>query len=969
MLSGILLLVPLYAYADSHPNLIVSAEKPEFGNHFSGSMIVEVIVSDPGISDTSVGKGEPDVTINGNNLRMVQATDGRWYGYFANVDKAKTADQIAFDGGVSGVGLDFGVFCSKDTTSLGPTFTETSGIAVPRSMTGATNGNSAFATCTGIPSGANFNSVVRSPKSINTNPSILSGQIGLDANAWPLVQLFSFSSNVVIRYNGVGTQSVTLVYDDMPNVSLILDKKNYPPSAHVFATINDMQLNQDPTSRDSWTFNIDPQTVFYEAFTESGTSSASGGTGLVNLIPKLSSLGFEKNGKLTMNLGQVAQLVQNGFQQSTASDGTTTYSKIVTFVETEPNTGIFENADDNSQSNIRILSSAPRGQSATIEYNLKSYSIVSGLNTASISLGTVPILSGQRIPLTVVDSDQNINPASKDKLDVFRSSALVPSLTIGSPATLENGGSVKFYVSSTDSLSGGTSIPSTVPDRNSDRLVLDTTSVSAISFEKISLNLGVPADDLKTLLINTSNPSNSGTNWINYDLRSIQNQLGINDFSDTRISLFFGLTDSSPVTLLSAGRLTGAQGFIQNDTAATLISSKSGQAFLIIDFDASNNSSPPGAISSETDTQPIVFDLFSFGEKNGNSINNAIYRFELKETGLNTDTFTGTLEYVIANQLNQFDSNTIKSLSTISDNVKFFVNQRLINEKGINIAYSDTAKVGLTVSASVKTDINTHSGAVSLNSKTYRFGQPVAVRLNDPDLNIKHDTIDIYSVINNPASANVDTVGSSSGGAMLEVLIKDIRYKRCTINGVETGGLASTGFSLVETGPDTGIFEGTFKMPSQICNRDGTELISSAGGVIDLKYTDFRDASGQQNIFRLSNQPIKQDSTQTSKLQNPTLNSKTFTVPSYGQKTQVVLSGKISNYKPGTTIKFTLVGPDGNQSILNAFATKQGNYKTIITLKSNSPLGKYTVDVNYLKSDIGKASFDVIGQKTKTIKK
>lgn len=932
-------------------------------------MIVEVIVSDPSISDTSVGKGEPDVTINGNNLRMVQATDGRWYGYFANVDKAKTADQIALDGGVSGVGLDFGVFCSQDTTSLGPTFSETSGIAIPRSITGATNGNSAFATCAGTPSGANLNNVVRSPKSINTNSNILSGQIGLDANAWPLVQLFSFSSSVVIQYNGVGTQSVTLVYDDMPNVLLNLDKKNYPPRAHVFATINDMQLNQDPTSRDSWTFNIDPQTVFYRAFTESGASSANGGTGLVNLIPKLSSLGFEKNGKLAMSLGVIAELKQNDFQQSTASDGTITYSNIVTFVETQPNSGIFENADHNSQSSIRVLSSAPRGQAATIEYNSKSYSIVSGLSTATISLGTTPILSGQRIPLTVVDSDQNTNQASKDKLDVFRSSALIPSLTIGSPTTLENAGSVKFYTSSTDSLSAGTSIPSTVPDRNSDRLALDTTSVAPLSFEKISVNLGITADSLKTLLIDTSDSSNSGTNWINYDLRSIQNQLGITDFSDTRISIFFGLSDSSPVTLLSAGRLTGAQGFIQNDTAATQISSKSGQAFLVIDFDASNNSSPPGAISSETDTQPIVFDLFSFGEKNGNQVNNAIYRFELKETGSNTDTFTGTLEYVIANQLNQFDSNTIKALSTISDNVKFFVNQRLINEKGINIAYSDTAKVGLTVSTSVKTDISTHSGKVSLNSKTFRFGQPVTVRLIDPDLNIKHDTIDIYLVINDPASSNVDTVGSSSGGAMLEVLIKNIRYKRCTINSVETGGLASTGFSLVETGPDTGVFEGTFKMPSQICNRDGTELISSAGGIIDLKYTDFRDAFGQQNTFRLSKQVFKQDLTQISKLQNPTLNSKTFTVPSYGQKSEVVMSGKIFNYKPGTKIKFTLVGPDGKQSTLDVFATKQGNYKTIITLKHDSLPGKYNVSVKYLKSDVGKASFDVIGPKTKTIKK
>ena len=79
------------------------------------------------------------------------------------------------------------------------------------------------------------------------------------------------------------------------------------------------------------------------------------------------------------------------------------------------------------------------------------------------------------------------------------------------------------------------------------------------------------------------------------------------------------------------------------------------------------------------------------------------------------------------------------------------------------------------------------------------------------------------------------------GDILLEVLIKDVRYKRCTINGVVHGGLGATGFTLVETGPDTGIFEGVFKMPSQICNKSGTELISPAGGSIDAKYFDSRD--------------------------------------------------------------------------------------------------------------------------------
>ena len=73
-------------------------------------------------------------------------------------------------------------------------------------------------------------------------------------------------------------------------------------------------------------------------------------------------------------------------------------------------------------------------------------------------------------------------------------------------------------------------------------------------------------------------------------------------------------------------------------------------------------------------------------EKNNQDITNGIYRFELQESSSSSGIFTGTMEYTIANQLNQFDANTIKSLRPISDDVKFFVNQRLIDENGIIVA-------------------------------------------------------------------------------------------------------------------------------------------------------------------------------------------------------------------------------------------------------------------------------------------
>ncbi|NIS96031.1 MAG: peptidase, partial [Nitrosopumilaceae archaeon] len=333
------MVIPIYdAYADN-PNLFVSAENSKFDNHFAGSMVVEVVIRDSNISDTDEGKGEPDVTLNGKNLRMVQATDGNWYAYFANVDKAKIADSTV---GKAKEGLDFGVFCDRDTTILGIDISDTDGVAIPGpsdDLVGFKNGDVSFSSCTGTIDNSvdNQNNVVRKAKFINEN-SPLPGQIGLKPKAWPLIQLYSFD-DVTIQYNpGGGVQQVNLEYDDIPNISLEIDRDNYPQNSEVFLTINDVQLNQDPTDEDSWTFNVgSPTSIFYQAYDNNGRDSANGDKGLVDLGPDLSSLGFKDNGILSLDLGNIVELTTNSEQPDTSvDDGTTSFSQIVTLVEEGP---------------------------------------------------------------------------------------------------------------------------------------------------------------------------------------------------------------------------------------------------------------------------------------------------------------------------------------------------------------------------------------------------------------------------------------------------------------------------------------------------------------------------------------------------------------------------------------------------------------------------------------------------------
>ena len=945
----------IQAEAASNPNLFVSAENSQFNNHFSGSMVIEVVIRDNDIRDTDEGIGEPDVTINGKLLRMVQATDGNWYAYFANIDRATAADSTV---GLIGKGLDFGSICSTadGATTIGIDLSDADGVAYP------------YDSCNGLPNDSN--NVVRKAKTPSNFPNPGQGQIGINDDTWPFIQLFSFSNDVTIQYNPAGeAQRVNLEYDDIPNILLVHDRELYPRNSEVFVNINDLQLNQDPTDEDSWTFNVVPNpATFYQAFDNNGQESASGTAGLVNLIPHLSSLGFEDNGEFSMFLGSVIQLQPNDNQndQITVTDGgSSSFNQIVTFVEKGPNSGIFESFDHNDQSTIGIASDAPRGETGTITYNQESVSILTGFTTASLSLepelkivsDSQSLSPGTEYSLILVDPDQNSNSGAQEDLDVFRDSSLIPTLEIGNPITLEKSSNVVFYPNS-NNFASGESVFSSVPDKNSARLFLDTKTnpLSGSNFKQISLNLGITASNLKSILID-NNSGNLGTNWLNYDFRSLENDFGINNFSDTRIDLHFGSFPSSPITLVNPGEMISSQGFIQlDDNIVENIFNESGSAFLVINFGTSSMN-----ISNESNLQPIIFDLFSFGlDSSLNGINNSVYRFELEETSDNSSTFEGTLEYAITNQLNILDPNFIKTISTIDDDVKFLITDRSIDEEGAFISYSDLDNVGLSTTISTKSDIVTHSGVVSTGSSSYRFGQSVVIILNDPDLNLKSEKIDVYHVINDPFSPNVDTIGSN-GVKMLEILIKDVRYKRCTINGLEHGGLASTGFNLIETGPSTGIFEGSFNMPSKICNKSGTQLISPAGGSIEIKYFDSRDASGKSNIFSSSNsRPLQTTSSPTSS-HFPQLSDTEFPLPLSGTIKEVVLSGSINNQKRGVPLSLELSHPNGKMQEFNARVTNSGNYKTIFTINSSSLPGKYEITLEYAGEQIGSVSFNVLG--------
>jgi len=132
------------------------------------------------------------------------------------------------------------------------------------------------------------------------------------------------------------------------------------------------------------------------------------------------------------------------------------------------------------------------------------------------------------------------------------------------------------------------------------------------------------------------------------------------------------------------------------------------------------------------------------------------------------------------------------------------------------------------------------------------------------DLNVDSDLIDIYTTVSGSSITKLnDVVGSDANpfalsdgdqlGRVLDVTFDDQLWtagndKSCTASlssaGIDTG-LAATGFTLIETDRDSGVFVGSFQIPAKWCRAGATSPESATGLDIEVNYVDFRDASGE----------------------------------------------------------------------------------------------------------------------------
>ena len=960
----------------ANANLFVSAENSQFDNYMSGPQVIEVKVINSDINETNESKGEPDVTVNGNTLRMVQASDGNWYGYFASSLQASIADATADR--YPGSGLDFGTFCNRHTDISGSgeivSVTETVGIYVGVEVT--TDDDNlctdplALDSALGIP---DYQNVIREEKDINGFPSpTVAGQIGIDPLYWPFIQVYDLAvgGNVDIEYNAAGgVQSTSLTFDTVEGMAnLELDRTKYPDGAQVHAEITDLWLNIDPTDKDSWTFNTNvgheaierpnglqprggPGGVFYQVFNENG---ANGGQ-VINIQDSLSSLMCVSNCKLLLEVdtghdgipvvtlqdnadtilvdlltraGGSTELGANNASifgvlnhTADAADGVAgnpilnVGSQPVTITELSSNSGVFGTYDEGDISVLRITDDPPRDSTATLTYNEDGHSIRAKFDTAVIDIKASDDEwnSGEKIPFVLIDADANKNSRADEDLVLSDPSvSLIPAITLGDPFTLGEGARELRVVAGEDFFTtNGISSDGTGQTRSnigsttlsngiatvetfSERAIIEFDGIGTVtSVDTIILDLDTTIGELRDS-INDNRPNAAGNrnftgfNLFNYDFRSLgaaANSVDVYLVYETAGNSGFGLTADSIIDTsgLYFENNTNAVRIVEGGDAQDYVSLDEMTGTLLGDSLADELSmglllefSPPLDIDTIS-KYPIVADFFSFGFNNdgragSDRVANQIIRIEAEETGDNTSTFIGTLEYTMINQLNINDLDTYLGISTIADDPDMIIIEDFTDEDDVRVTYLDLGEDGVSTQISDQQAAPSHSGVVSFDSDSYKTADTVIITVDDLDLNVDSEIFDIYTIVTAEGDANIDVVGSaneltdgaegtsvtlSNGdelGRLLDVTFDDALWTKgdhstCFNSDGTTPheanvGFGSTGFTLGETEKDSGRFSGSFQIPAQWCHP--TNGLETATGLdIEVNYVDFRDASGE----------------------------------------------------------------------------------------------------------------------------
>ena len=214
-----------------------------------------------------------------------------------------------------------------------------------------------------------------------------------------------------------------------------------------------------------------------------------------------------------------------------------------------------------------------------------------------------------------------------------------------------------------------------------------------------------------------------------------------------------------------------------------------------------------------TDDRTVIFDIFTFGA----DANDAIYRALLEETDSGSGVFEATIEYQVLNQRTVNDATTHQNVDAIGFELAMILDTGYTGGDAPEVTY-DADGPGGDEPTNASVDAPTNTGEVSVDAVTYRVSDDVTITLADADLNTDSGAREIYRIANS---------GGTIEPRLASIAIGDLSCAS------EIGDV-----SLRETADDSGIFEGSFEIPSE-CGGSMT-----TGESITVTYVDFRDENG-----------------------------------------------------------------------------------------------------------------------------
>jgi len=619
---------------------------------------------------------------------------------------------------------------------------------------------------------------------------------GLTSAEWPIIQLYQFSENtqVTISYGtGSTAETVTLTYDYDDDKDVSFDRSLFPYNAEIIASLDDSLLNLSPTADDYWAFNNTD--VYY--FLDDDTALSA--THEVNWV----NVGFEE-GPLTYNLGSSDIFsVQNTGIHTINENYNPGQEGLVIFRQSDTDDNVFVNYDTTDKSNLITNPDTSVTGSGTLTYNA-AHSVILDTFNAIINLAvlTDEWLSGIELDLELTDEDKNLNTRTQEDLLILDGE--VPYIRIGNPVHLDTS-TIKL---------NNTGTFAELPASNTG------TDSKVFTISKLSTDTAITINGTFPQI--THSEAGHVFSYINLDFT---------EFGGSKGTFYMGAIDGSP----DNGAVPANVLFTTDVNTGTFAAEISG-----LDTSTSGD---------------VYFDVLNFGQEgavadakgeiNSNIIrvNDAFYRFQLEETDDNTAKFTGTVEYIMINQLNVFDKTTYDSIETADDQVVIIVNDDMDGVDAVRVSYNDVVSTGNDETISVQEDANTHSGKISMDKTGYSSGNTITITLEDADLNTNSDTPQIYQI------SNLKNWIGNSDVYLSQLTFNDRNYEGCGTSeypGQKDFGLNSTSFSFIETSASSGIFTGTLRLPTTYCDTDTTN--STTNGVdIEWTYQDYSDASGNPN--------------------------------------------------------------------------------------------------------------------------